>query len=342
MTSYYTNYPAYTGHPGYSCLCGAPLDIRYQNSSNHQFEFAGGYCHNCYRQIPLYRMRTPDHLTHSTSDLYAPWYIDNGYFSVGSNVHGWGSQSQLYQHASIPQGVNHTYYSPTTRGSCRPQYPSYAFNTSHYQNGYAVPRSTEYRQQWSAGRSEYPTSPFNDETRGRRRWPNSRRHYSCERERSSSWERSSGTQVTDDYAYSACSWTTRATAGSAGSRRSSSAASRSTINYTPSAESGEDNICASQPDQIKDKEKGKQKEVVEKKDEEEPFAVTRDGDLILFGEQWEVPSPTEAKIEAGEPVGCCDIISTHMVTDEDGNTTEIDIEEKNCKVSLVMSGGLTE
>ncbi|KAI2784848.1 hypothetical protein F4815DRAFT_454486 [Daldinia loculata] len=343
MTSYYTNHPTYMGHSGYSgylCQCGAPLDIRYQNSPqsqiSSQIEYAGGYCHACYRQIPLYRTRIPNLMSNPASYPHTPWYIDNGYFSTGSDVYTWGSQRQLYQHPGIPPRVSHTYYSLQTR------YPSFTSNTSYYQNGYDIPRSTEPRQQWSAGRSEYPRSPLNDETRGRRKSPNVRRHYSRERrerERSYSWERSSGTQADDDSIYSARtvgSWTTRATAGS---RRSSSATSRSTINCTPSPQPDEDNIGAAYPCEIEDK----QKDAVEKDDEEEePFTVTRDGKFVLLGEQWQVPSRTEAISEAGEPVGYCDIISTHEMIDKDGNTIEVDIKEKNCKVSRTMSGGLTD
>ncbi|KAI0135572.1 hypothetical protein F4814DRAFT_28006 [Daldinia grandis] len=312
MTSQYRSYPIYRPYMGFICLCGAPLDIRYQQEQGNFYlgtisrvEHARGFCHSCSRQIPLQRTRIPSHISYSPSPHYTPWSIDRNLYNANPGTYAWGPHHQAY----------HAYHSPTAYGYLATQRPRFTPSTGDRRIGYAIHRSTEPTQQWYAGRSGYLRSPNNGTlARGR----------------------SSGTQAVGGPAYlisdTNSDWSTRATAGS---HRSSSIASRSTIDSTPSPELNQDDIGAGDPGEIK----GRQEDT---DDEEEPFTVTKDGDFDLVGEQWEVPSRTEAIREAGEPVGYCDIISTHTVTDEDGNKLEVDIEERNCKVSQAMSGGLVD
>ncbi|KAI0851473.1 hypothetical protein F5Y00DRAFT_229803 [Daldinia vernicosa] len=335
MTSYHADFPGYTAYPRYFCPCGGPLDIRYQYPYQPppEFDLVGGYCHACHRQIPHHRMILSDHMPYPASYSRNPWYIDNGYYHAGPEAYTWGPQHQLYQHPGIPPRVSHTYHSPTAHGSLYTQHPYFTSNTSHYQNGYEVPRSTGPRQQWSTDRSENPRLLLSEENLARRRSLERRR------ERSYSWERSGGPQSVDDptnWANSICDsvWSTQTTAG----YHQSSSEFSSTINRTPSPEPDEENIGAGYPCETEDR----QDDAVEGDDEEEPFTVARDGTLVLLGDQWQVPSPTAARSEAGNPVGYCDITSTHQIIDEDGNITEVDIKEKNCKVSRTMSGGLAD
>ncbi|KAI1808331.1 hypothetical protein F4811DRAFT_549065 [Daldinia bambusicola] len=92
----------------------------------------------------------------------------------------------------------------------------------------------------------------------------------------------------------------------------------------------------------KEKGKGKGKEKEVKDDKIEPFTFAENGDLVLTGPEWSVPSRDEAIKEAGPTTGCSDITTIQETLDEFGNIKEVEIKENNCMGELTMSGGLSD
>ncbi|KAK6954353.1 hypothetical protein Daesc_004320 [Daldinia eschscholtzii] len=308
------------------------------------------FCCACRRQFSSYHPATSEFIPERPLDLQIPaspapyspsyssanWYGDSGRYYTEPETYSWGSQRQFHQQPSTPQLTNRTYYLPTAQEPLRTQHNNSSFNTNYYRGGYEIPRSTERRP-------PSPASPFIR----RPPTPIPGTAWPCERERGRAHEISTTGYATDPTSWansrrsSSSIWSTQNNNGDRQARSVSS--SGDSIQYTPSPQPDEAQIGIGIPCEIPDGHgsttEGKE---LENNDQEEPFIFTRDGSVLLLGEQWQVPSRAEAIREAGEPIGRCDIVSTHETTDENGNTVEIDIKEENCREPLVMSGGLAE
>ncbi|KAI8965921.1 hypothetical protein F5Y11DRAFT_233889 [Daldinia sp. FL1419] len=139
-------------------------------------------------------------------------------------------------------------------------------------------------------------------------------------------------------------WSTRSTAGS------HSSSSRDAIQFTPSPDLLE---CKdyffpshkSKDQQVQYYSEGYDDEEDEEEDEDEnpPFTVGPDNQFTLIGDQWSVPSSfEEASEEAGDPFGRCDIITVQETVNDYGMPVETEVTENNCRIPLIMSGGISD
>ncbi|KAI1482755.1 hypothetical protein F4774DRAFT_247916 [Daldinia eschscholtzii] len=348
----YPRFPTYRSRSGYTCPCGGMIELCLWGNTHMLLSNEGiiGFCCACGRQFPFFRPATSEFIPGHPSDPQIPaspapyspsypfanWYRDSGRYYTEPDTYSWGSQRQFYQQPSTPQLVNRIHHPSTAQEPLRTQHNNSSFNTNYYRGGYEIPRSTEPRRPspaWTLVRR--PPTPIPGTP-----WP-------CERERGRAHEISTSGYATDPTAWAnsrrstSSIWSTQNNNG--GRRTRSVSSSGDSIRYTPSPQPDEDQIGIGIPCELPDGYGSTTEgEELEGDDQEEPFIFTRDGSVLLLGEQWQVPSRAEAIREAGEPVGRCDIVSTHETTDETGNTVEIDIKEENCREPLVMSGGLAE
>lgn len=75
-------------------------------------------------------------------------------------------------------------------------------------------------------------------------------------------------------------------------------------------------------------------------DDDQPLVFTNEGQLLLLGDAWIVPTAQAAREGAGPTRGRAEVRSTHETVDEDGNTVVVDIREGECDCDLTMSGAI--
>ncbi|KAI0383777.1 hypothetical protein F5Y04DRAFT_287068 [Hypomontagnella monticulosa] len=75
-------------------------------------------------------------------------------------------------------------------------------------------------------------------------------------------------------------------------------------------------------------------------DDDPPLVFTDEGQLLLLGDAWIVPTAERAREIAGPTRGRAQVRSTHETVDEDGNAVVVDIREEEMDCDLTMSGAI--